>query len=164
MQIPIYLNSALREALKRANISPEEYGPAYNSESACLDLYNASPRTRLIPSGASTPKRLKELIPTGIHLVLPPGTVGIIKERSSITKTPLIVRAGVIDPGYTGEVFVNIVSLSNGSWRIGAYQKLPVQLLITTAFTNYQPIDNWEEYAHLTRHSQRQDGKVGSSN
>lgn len=47
------------------------------------------------------------LVPTGLHLAIPEGHVGIIKDRSS--RAPHIsVVAGVIDESYRGEVMVMI--------------------------------------------------------
>ena len=44
-----------------------------------------------------------------------------------ITKTPLKVRAGVIDRGYTGEIFVNAVNVSQNEFTLQQHQKLPFQ-------------------------------------
>lgn len=43
---------------------------------------------------------------TGLHLQLPPGHVGVIKDKSSVAALGLSVVGGVIDESYRGEVIV----------------------------------------------------------
>ena len=77
------------------------YKPAYDGESAGLDLYNAGPEIKIF--GRNKWVAFGEeptLVPTGVKIALPSNTVGLIKERGSIVKTGLFIRAGVIDPGY----------------------------------------------------------------
>ena len=93
---------------------------------------------------------------------MPAGWVALIQERGSITKTPLKVRAGVIDPSYTGEVFVNCVNLSTKPWEIPQASKLPFQLVIVRASTNFKHVSP-EEYSELTQSSTRKHGMIGSS-
>lgn len=147
------------------------YGPAYGGESVGLDLYAVEDRT-IIPcepqwGGAfwqHDEHRKASLIPTGIHIVLDHDHVGLIMERGSVTKTPLKVRAGVIDPGFTGEIFVNCVNLDARPYDIKAGMKLPFQLVVTPVVrpttTLVDDID-----AELSKiKSSRGAGQVGSSN
>jgi dUTP pyrophosphatase len=60
------------------------------------------------------------VVPTGVAMSVESGYVGLIKDRSSVSKTGLKVTAGVIDAGYTGEV--NIVFL-NHSKEAGCFRK-----------------------------------------
>jgi len=63
------------------------------------DLYSAITLT-------ISPKQ-KALIPIGWRMAIPPGWVGLIRDRSSCAnKRDLSVRAGVIDADYRGEVHV----------------------------------------------------------
>ena len=49
----------------------------------------------------------RKSIRTGIHIALPKGTFGFIKERSSIAlKKGLFTLAGIIDNSYRGEIIV----------------------------------------------------------
>lgn len=103
----------------------------------------------------------KTLISTGLHIALPPNYVGLLFERGSITKTPLKLRAGVIDPGYTGEIFVNMVNLSDELYEIEPNAKLPVQLLIVPV-GGFRPVTKtqFDEYIHG---ASRNTGMIGSS-
>lgn len=172
-QIGYHLNKELISALTKDNVLPMDYKPAYGGESIGLDLYNASdtsfvipPATRELedPSTLLSKKdlRFRTLIPTGLHLALPRNTVALIQERGSITKTTFKVRAGVIDPGYTDQIFVNLVNLSNEEFAIEPFQKLPVQIVVLPAYTNFKflPINEYKEYITSAT---RQEGKIGSS-
>ena len=112
MRVKLSLTELGAKVLHAHGIESDSYKPAYDGESVGLDLYNAGPEV-VIP-GRNKWTVFDEpaiFIPTGIKLALPKNTVGLIKERGSVTKSGLFVRAGVIDPGYTDEVFINFVNL-----------------------------------------------------
>ena len=155
--IKIYCNEKLDEVLDDNDI--EDYVPAYGGESVGLDLYNSGENISVMPS-SSDPKGV--MISTGLHVFTPKGYVSLIKERGSITKTPLKYRAGVVDEGYTGEIFVNLVNISNEEYIIKKGQKLPVQIIVVKCDNQYSEIDE-DEYLNLSQLSQRKSGKVGSS-
>jgi len=167
----IYLSEELRDVLAFNNVHPDkDYIPAYNGESAGLDLYNcgdtitiesASYRNISIDSYYDD-KKFKTLIPTGLRVIIPKGYVGLIQERGSITKSPLKVRAGVIDSGYTGEIFVNCINVGKEHFSIHTKNKLPFQLVIVKCDNEFEVI-NEEEYLNLSNTSNRREGKVGSS-
>lgn len=155
--IKIYCNEDLNKVLKKNKVT--NYTPAYNGESAGLDLYNSKEDITIMPSSFD-PKG--KMISTGLHVFTPKGFVSLIKERGSITKTPLKYRAGVVDEGYTGEIFVNLVNISNEEHTIKKGQKLPVQIIVVKCDNQYSEIDK-EEYLNLSQLSLRKSGKVGSS-
>lgn len=168
-----------------------DYKPAYNGESVGLDLFNAGSDIVIPPaisedilgldrtqwssftessredSTLITQKikkaRFKTLIPTGLKIALPSNYVALLKERGSVTKSPFILRAGVIDPGYTGEIFVNMVNISDDAITIKAHEKLPVQLIVMQTCTNFKILTS-DEYNSFTQTALRKAGKVGSSN
>jgi len=181
------LTPALVDALALDNQTPEGYRPAYNGESVGLDLYNAGPNFAIpsvlsmpnaydlysmaddpeIKTWLDIPERLrkavfKKLMPTGVKTVIPVGYVGIIKERGSITKSPLLSRAGVIDPGYSGEIFVNMVNVSPELMTINAGAKSPFQLVVMACTSFYKIVDE-EEFQRLHASTQRAEGLIGSS-
>ena len=164
--VNICLSDNLRSALEVNKINPEsEYLPAYGGESAGLDLYNCGPTIDIRPSNyiLSVPAApQKVLIPTGIRIDVPRGYVALVQERGSVTKTPLKVRAGVIDSGYTGEIFVNCVNVGTDVYTIYARQKLPFQVVVVKCDNQFKVVSE-QEYLDLTSTAQRKDGQVGSS-
>jgi len=159
--INICLTENLKFALKVNNIDVKDYVPAYNGESAGLDLFNAGDKVTILPQTV-LPKNNKFLIGTGLKMQVPKGYVAIIQERGSITKTPLKVRAGVIDSGYTGEVFVNLINVGSEEFILDSNIKLPVQIVVVKCDNQFSIIGE-EEYLNITESSQRKSGKIGSS-
>ena len=155
--IKIYCNERLDEVLDDNDV--EDYVPAYGGESAGLDLYNSGENITVMPTSSDTKG---VMISTGLHVFTPKGYVSLIKERGSITKTPLKYRAGVVDEGYTGEIFVNLINISNEEYIIKRGQKLPVQIIVVKCDNEYSEIDE-DEYLSLSKFSKRNTGKVGSS-
>jgi len=157
--INFYCNHDLKNTLQANEV--ESYAPAYGGESAGLDLYNSGPSVTIKPVSDFSYQN-KILIPTGLRIIVPEGYVALIQERGSITKTPLKIRAGVIDRGYTGEIFVNAVNVSQNEFTLQQHQKLPFQLVVIKCDNHFQEIKE-EEYLNLTSSHLRKDGIVGSS-
>jgi len=161
--INITIDKKLTNLLSEKNIDVKDYIPAYNGESAGLDLYNTSEDISVYPSTLkSRDLNHKILIPTGLRVIIPKGYVGLIQERGSVTKTNLKVRAGVIDCGYTGEIFVNCVNIGYSNTIIKSNEKLPFQLVVVKCDNTFNVITE-NEYLELTEDSSRKDGSVGSS-
>ena len=164
--VKICLSDDLRNVLSDNKVDPQtEYIPAYGGESAGLDLYNCGPTIDIRPCSdiqSDTVAPQKVLIPTGVRIDVPRGYVALVQERGSVTKTPLKVRAGVIDSGYTGEVFVNCINTGSDVYTIYAKRKLPFQIVVVKCDNDFQVVSE-EEYLDLTSTARRQEGQVGSS-
>ena len=79
--------------------------PTYsNAHAAGLDL-------RLAEATIIEPQE-KALLPTGLHMAIPEGHVGLIWDRSGLAaKHGLHCLAGVVDADYRGEVKVVVINL-----------------------------------------------------
>ncbi|MGL4745095.1 MAG: dUTP diphosphatase [Dermatophilaceae bacterium] len=56
----------------------------------------------------------RALVPTGVALALPPGTVGLVHPRSGLAAqhgVTVVNAPGTVDSGYRGEILVNLVNL-----------------------------------------------------
>jgi len=149
------------DALQTKGLIPANcFESAYGGEAACLDLYNAGPDLSILPV---TDADYRILIPTGIRVALPANYVGLLLERSSIVKTPLKLRAGVIDPGYTGQIFCNALNFSDTPVVIPSGSKLPFQLLVHTFTNQFNRVSN-EEYDYIVQNAKRNDNCIGSTN
>ena len=85
-------------------LDPGAYMPERAHElDAGLDL--RAPMAAYIPSMCSV------TIDTGVHIQLPPGSVGMLKSKSGLNVNFGITGEGVIDEGYTGSILVRISRL-----------------------------------------------------
>ena len=89
-------------------LDPDLPLPAYaRPGDAGLDLLAREDLT-LAPAGG------RALVPTGIAIALPPGTVGLVHPRSGLAARhgiSVVNAPGTIDSGYRGEILVNLVNL-----------------------------------------------------
>jgi len=92
-----------------------------HADDAGLDLY-ASEDALVYPKAVT-------LVSTGIAVEVPRGYVGLIRDRSGMSKKLLKVTAGVVDTGYVGEVKVALLNLSSGPIDIKKGDRI-AQLLI----------------------------------
>jgi dUTP pyrophosphatase len=79
---------------------------------AGLDLYplDGLPQPlRLLPGQV-------RVVPTGVHVAIPPGFVGKIEGRSGLASRGIVPVGGVIDPGYTGDVGVVLANVGLTHW------------------------------------------------
>ena len=77
----------------------------------------------------------RKLIPTDIKLEIPKGYWVAVEARSSTSKQSLIVPKGVIDEGYRGEIFAQIINVGNKPVTIHHGDRL-VQLILQKNETN----------------------------
>ena len=78
-----------------------------------------------IPAGTNC------LIPTGLKVDLPSGYMLEVKNKSGIAaKKQLLVGACVVDPGYTGEIYVNLHNIGNAAQEIGPGTKIAQAVLV----------------------------------
>jgi dUTP pyrophosphatase len=61
---------------------------------------------------------------TGLRLGLPPGVWALILPRSSVAAQDALVHTGVVDYGYTGELYIIISNLTQEPLRIAAGDRI----------------------------------------
>ena len=71
------------------------------------------------------------LVPTGLKVDLPPGYMLEIKNKSGVaSKRQLILGACVVDPGYTGEIFINLHNIGRETQEIAPGEKIAQAVLV----------------------------------
>ena len=85
------------------------------------------------------PAQERAVIPTGLHLAIPAGFVGLVRDRSSMAIRGLTTIAGVIDSTYRGEVRVVLFNSSKEPQQINAGDKI-AQLLLMPVQTEVEMI------------------------
>ena len=61
---------------------------------------------------------------TGVHVELPPDTVGFIKSKSGLYMKHGITSDGVIDEGYTGSIVVKLCNHSDRDYKVHKGDKI----------------------------------------
>ena len=106
------------------------------------------------------PPRESCLIPTGLKVVVPDNYMLEIKNKSGIAhKQKLIVGACVVDPGYTGEVYVNLHNIGGSTKSIPPGQKIAQAVLVPIIVCQVEEV---AEDPSLLK-TQRSDGGFGST-
>lgn len=59
------------------------------------------------------------LMDTHVHVLIPPGFVGLVLPRSSVSWRGTLCVTGVIDAGYTGSIKVNFYSFLSAKFKRG---------------------------------------------
>ena len=75
--------------------------------------------------------RSSNLISTGLKTEIPEGYMLEIKNKSGVaSKRQLIVGACVVDPGYDGEIYVNLHNIGTETQKIKAGDKIAQAVLV----------------------------------
>lgn len=93
---------------------------------------------------------------TGLAFGFPAGVGGFVKDRSSLAARGLHTLAGVIDPGYRGEVQVLVVNLERTAVELAAGERIAQLVLMATLPATLVEADNLDD-------TERGDGGFGSS-
>ena len=100
------------------------------------------------------------LVPTGFKVVVPENHMLEIKNKSGIAhKQKLIVGACVVDPGYTGEVYVNLHNIGGSTKTIKPGQKIAQAVLVPVITCGIE--ETTEDPSHMN--TSRSSGGFGST-
>jgi dUTP pyrophosphatase len=131
---------------------------------AGVDLYYCpnGERARIMQDeGLVIEPRQSVLIPTGLKVEVPYGHMLEIKNKSGIAfKRQLVVGACVVDPGYTGELYVNLHNLGLGPQYLQEGDKIAQAILIPILHCDVEEVGD-EKF--LNSHSTRGSGGFGST-
>ncbi len=91
------------------------------------------------------------LVETGLHLEIPAGYVGLVKDRSSVASAGLHTLAGVIDSAYRGELKILLVNLASETAQIRARQKIAQLLLVPVYHEAVNYVDSLADLSSTER-------------
>ena len=97
---------------------------------AGLDL--RTPVDAYVRAGGST------VIDTGVHIQLPPGTVGMLKSKSGLNVKDGIVSEGVIDEGYTGSITVKLYNHGTEAKQFSRGDKITQLVVLPVLYVNVE--------------------------
>ena len=135
-----------------------------HSTDAGMDLfYCSTPGTHALAEDGEfwIPPRESMVLPTGLRVEVPPGYMLEVKNKSGIaSKRQLLVGACVIDPGYDGEVFVNLHNIGNVTQVIKAGEKIAQAVLVPVVHCGVEEV--FEE-SGFNSNTERGSGGFGST-
>lgn len=103
-----------------------------------IDEYTVAPQARV-------------LVETGLHLEIPLGYVGLVKDRSSVASAGLHTMAGVIDASYRGELKILLLNVGQETYSIKAGQKI-AQMMVVPVYTDaVEVVDSLETLSNTER-------------
>ena len=106
------------------------------------------------------PPSESRVLPTGLKVEVPPGYMLEIKNKSGIaSKRQLVVGACVVDPGYNGEIFINLHNIGNETQVLRPGEKLAQAILIPVVHCGVE--EAFED--NLNQASSRGNGGFGST-
>jgi dUTP pyrophosphatase len=105
------------------------------------------------------------MLGTGISVEIPHGYMLLGLDKSGIaSKKHLLLGGGVCDPGYSGELIVNLNNTGDDSEMIYKGDKIAQVVLVPIVHFNLIEADSEEElYTNVPTFSTRKDGGFGST-
>ena len=117
---------------------------------AGLDIYSRETKD-IIPYGSA-------VFHTGVHVELPPNTVGLLMSKSGLHVKQDLTSEGVIDCGFTGEILVKLDNHGEYTAHIQAGQKISQLLVVPCLF---EPVEIVDEINENTERSSNGIGSTG---
>lgn len=108
-----------------------------HSTDAGLDIY--SNQDKIVYANSSA------IFHTGVHIELPPCTVGMLKSKSGLNVNYGIVSEGVIDEGYTGEIVVKLYNHSNEDYWVTKGDKITQLVVMPVLYKELELVDSFEK-------------------
>lgn len=114
---------------------------AYMPERAHTTDAGADLRT---PHDVIVPAKGSVVIDTGVHIELPPNTVGMLKSKSGLNVKHGITSEGVIDVGYTGSIVVKLYNHSDETYYICAGEKISQLVVMPILTPSFELVEELE--------------------
>ena len=82
---------------------------------------------------------------TGVHIELPPDTVGFIKSKSGLNVKHGLTSEGVIDEGYTGSIAVKLYNHGGYDYKVKRGDKISQLVILPIVKPNLEVVDSLDE-------------------
>lgn len=108
-----------------------------------FDLY--APESVFIePNGSA-------VIDTGVHIELPPNTVGLLVSKSGLNVKHDITSTGLIDVGYTGSIRVKLYNKKGSAYMVNKGDKISQIVILPIVPIKNSDLEVVEEFAPTER-------------
>ena len=108
------------------------------------------------PIAATVLPKDSVIIDTGVHIELPPNTVGMLKSKSGLNVKHDITSEGVIDVGYTGSIIVKLYNHGIKPYSVKRGDKITQLVIMPIVYPNIELVEDLEE-------TERGNGGFGST-
>lgn len=85
------------------------------------------------------------VIDTGVHIELPPNTVGMLKSKSGLNVKYGITSEGVIDVGYTGSIVAKLYNHGNEPYSFNAGDKITQLVILPILTPKFELVNDLED-------------------
>ncbi len=82
---------------------------------------------------------------TGVHIELPPDTVGFVKSKSGLNVNHGLTSEGVIDEGYTGSIVVKLYNHSGHDYSVKRGDKISQLVILPIVKPTLEVVDSLAE-------------------
>lgn len=92
------------------------------------------------PVAVTVPPHGAAQVHTGVHVELPPNTVGMVKSKSGLNVKHDLTSEGVIDEGFSGEVIVKLYNHGPMEYRFERGDKITQLVVLPCHYPAYQQV------------------------
>lgn len=92
------------------------------------------------PIDIEVPANGEAVVDTGVHVELPPNTVGMLKSKSGLNVKWGIVSEGVIDEGYTGSIKVKLYNHGTNTIMFTRGEKITQLVVIPVEYVGFEQV------------------------
>lgn len=93
------------------------------------------------PVDVEVPAHGSAVIDTGVHVELPPNTVGMLKSKSGLNVKWGIVSEGVIDQGYTGSIVVKLYNHGGNTVMFHRGEKISQLVVMPVEYPSFEQVE-----------------------
>ncbi|ADV84557.1 dUTP diphosphatase [Terriglobus saanensis] len=128
-------------AIQTQKLRPEAKLPRYAHTGPwgdlAADLYSAE--AAVISPGSTT------LVPTGIAMAFPADYGALVEDRSGLAVKGITTLAGVIDPGYRGEIKVVLTNVSSAPITLAAGDRIAQLRIVQRLQADFVEVEKLDE-------------------
>lgn len=110
-----------------------------HSTDAGLDLYCPIGQGQIIPAKESA------IFDTGVHIELPPNTMGEVRSKSGLNINHGITSTGTVDVGYTGSIKVKLYNHSGYDYEVKEGDKISQFVVTPIIIPELELVDELED-------------------
>jgi dUTP pyrophosphatase len=93
------------------------------------------------PVDIEIPAKGSAVVDTGVHIALPPNTVGMLKSKSGLNVKHGIVSEGVIDEGYTGSIVAKLYNHGGENVHLARGTKVTQLVVMPVEYVGFEQVD-----------------------